>query len=87
MRCGFHAMKCVRLVSECEEDNLRHRDAMEDAHCIEDCFGGVLTQGYFAVYDGHGGTFIMLVIALSCSWYWQVEALWTIWQKIFTIMF
>jgi|TARA_B110000208_G_C11655144_1_gene389476 serine/threonine protein phosphatase PrpC len=28
---------------------------MEDAHRVVDAFDGVESQGYFAVYDGHGG--------------------------------
>lgn len=35
--------------------NARYRRTMEDAHVYVDGFGGESTQGYFAVYDGHGG--------------------------------
>lgn len=28
---------------------------MEDAHFHEDGFGGVSHQGFFCIYDGHGG--------------------------------
>jgi len=35
--------------------NARHRRTMEDAHVYIDAFGGTPEQGYFAIYDGHGG--------------------------------
>ncbi|EAL65310.1 protein phosphatase 2C-related protein [Dictyostelium discoideum AX4] len=37
------------------EKNARYRRTMEDEHVIIDCFGGDANQGYFAIYDGHGG--------------------------------
>ncbi|EGC31279.1 hypothetical protein DICPUDRAFT_57785 [Dictyostelium purpureum] len=45
----------VRDVGVSFEKNPRYRRTMEDEHVIIDCFGGDPTQGYFAIYDGHGG--------------------------------
>jgi protein phosphatase PTC1 len=49
--------KCtsVKSVGVSSDKNARWRRTMEDAHIIVDGFGGVDHQGYFAVYDGHGG--------------------------------
>ncbi|EIN12532.1 protein serine/threonine phosphatase 2C [Punctularia strigosozonata HHB-11173 SS5] len=33
-----------------------HRPTMEDVHAIVPEFGGIHGQGFFAVYDGHGGS-------------------------------
>ncbi|EIN11458.1 hypothetical protein PUNSTDRAFT_141820 [Punctularia strigosozonata HHB-11173 SS5] len=33
-----------------------HRPTMEDMHAIVPDFGGIHGQGFFAVYDGHGGS-------------------------------
>mmetsp|Transcript_18693 Transcript_18693/g.30723 ORF Transcript_18693/g.30723 Transcript_18693/m.30723 type:complete len:260 (+) Transcript_18693:235-1014(+) len=38
-----------------EDKNSRYRRTMEDETCIIDAFGGDPSQGFFAVYDGHGG--------------------------------
>jgi protein phosphatase PTC1 len=38
-----------------EDANPRFRRTMEDAHVIQDSFGEDETQGFFAIYDGHGG--------------------------------
>jgi len=35
--------------------NAKHRRFMEDAHTIVDKFNNDESQGFFAVYDGHGG--------------------------------
>lgn len=45
----------VQDLGVCCDRNARYRRTMEDEHVIQDGFGGVETQGYFAVYDGHGG--------------------------------
>eukprot|EP00276_Gloeochaete_wittrockiana_P016059 CAMPEP_0184335046 /NCGR_PEP_ID=MMETSP1089-20130417/3675_1 /TAXON_ID=38269 ORGANISM="Gloeochaete wittrockiana, Strain SAG46.84" /NCGR_SAMPLE_ID=MMETSP1089 /ASSEMBLY_ACC=CAM_ASM_000445 /LENGTH=295 /DNA_ID=CAMNT_0026659521 /DNA_START=29 /DNA_END=916 /DNA_ORIENTATION=- len=45
----------VADIGVCCDRNARHRRTMEDAHVIKDGFGDVPTNGYFAVYDGHGG--------------------------------
>jgi len=37
------------------DQNWKFRKRMEDAHCIVDKYNGVDNQGFFAVYDGHGG--------------------------------
>jgi len=55
---GSHAQKkytSVRAVGIAFDRNARFRRTMEDEHIILDSFGGTPTQGYFAIYDGHGG--------------------------------
>ncbi|CAG9312743.1 unnamed protein product [Blepharisma stoltei] len=39
-----------------EESNHRYRPYMEDGHKIIDSYLGDPNQGFFAVYDGHGGS-------------------------------
>jgi len=39
----------------CADQNWKYRRRMEDAHQIVDGFNGDDSQGFFAVYDGHGG--------------------------------
>jgi len=48
-------MKSVRSVGISFDRNPRYRRTMEDAHVALDSFGGSDKQGYFAIYDGHGG--------------------------------
>ncbi|KAA8492206.1 Protein phosphatase 2C-like 1 [Porphyridium purpureum] len=38
-----------------EDANPRFRPTMEDGHVIADAFRGIESEGFFAVYDGHGG--------------------------------
>jgi len=45
----------VKRVTVSHDKNARYRRTMEDAHVVIDQFGGIDTQGYFAIYDGHGG--------------------------------
>lgn len=45
----------VKQVGIAHDRNARFRRTMEDEHVIVDSFGGAPTQGYFAIYDGHGG--------------------------------
>lgn len=45
----------VHSVGISHDRNARFRRSMEDEHVIVDAFGGVADQGYFAIYDGHGG--------------------------------
>jgi len=45
----------VRQVGVAHDRNARFRRTMEDEHIFIDNFGGTPTQGYFAIYDGHGG--------------------------------
>jgi len=45
----------VKEVGISWSQNSRFRATMEDAHFHEDKFCGEEEQGYFAVYDGHGG--------------------------------
>jgi len=47
--------KSVRDYGVCFDQNWKFRRRMEDAHYIEDRFNGIQSQGFFAVYDGHGG--------------------------------
>ena len=48
-------MKSVQWVSLAEEMNPSCRSTMEDTHRVVDSFCGGEGQGFFAVYDGHGG--------------------------------
>jgi len=45
----------VQGVGIAHDRNARFRRSMEDEHVIVDNFGGNPDQGYFAIYDGHGG--------------------------------
>jgi len=45
----------VNSVGIAHDRNARFRRSMEDEHVILDNFGGNADQGYFAIYDGHGG--------------------------------
>jgi len=45
----------VKGVGASCDRNARHRRTMEDAHIYFDNFGKLPHQGYFGVYDGHGG--------------------------------
>jgi len=45
----------VKSVGISHDRNARYRRSMEDEHVIIDGFGGHADQGYFAIYDGHGG--------------------------------
>lgn len=38
---------------------------MEDEHVVIDKFHGDSTQGFFAVYDGHGGTDAVKFVAAN----------------------
>lgn len=48
-------LKCVQSVGISFEQNPRFRPTMEDEHVIIDSFAGNSNQGFFAIYDGHGG--------------------------------
>jgi len=39
----------------CADQNWKYRRRMEDAHYMEDSFNKDPTQGFFGIYDGHGG--------------------------------
>lgn len=58
-------MKCtsVHSVGERSEQNPRYRRTMEDEHVIVDAFGGNPDNGFFGVYDGHGGREVVIHIA------------------------
>jgi len=47
--------KTVKDIGFAEDPNPRFRRTMEDAHIICDPFGDDASQGFFAIYDGHGG--------------------------------
>ena len=56
--------KCTKEYSCMEEANMKFRPYMEDSnlikslrieYCCIDQFGGFSKQGYFGVFDGHGG--------------------------------
>jgi len=46
----------VKELSVSASQNAKWRPSMEDEHVLVDKFGGKPYQGYFAIYDGHGGT-------------------------------
>jgi len=45
----------VKDAGVCANKNAKHRRKMEDEHVLVDKFGGVDSQAFFGVYDGHGG--------------------------------
>jgi len=45
----------VKDAGVCANKNAKHRRRMEDEHMLVDKFGGVDSQAFFGVYDGHGG--------------------------------
>lgn len=45
----------VKDLGICHDRNARYRRTMEDEYAYEDGFMGDPTQGYFGIYDGHGG--------------------------------
>jgi serine/threonine protein phosphatase PrpC len=48
-------MKSIRDIGFVEDQNARFRRSMEDGHTMIDGFRGLDYEGYFAIYDGHGG--------------------------------
>uniref|UniRef100_A0A0G4IDK9 PPM-type phosphatase domain-containing protein n=1 Tax=Chromera velia CCMP2878 TaxID=1169474 RepID=A0A0G4IDK9_9ALVE len=56
LKASARGLKSARLYAVCEEMNGSARACMEDAHVVVDDFGGESGQGYFAVFDGHGGS-------------------------------
>mmetsp|Transcript_6952 Transcript_6952/g.12528 ORF Transcript_6952/g.12528 Transcript_6952/m.12528 type:complete len:482 (+) Transcript_6952:206-1651(+) len=46
---------CVHSVGFTEDANARFRPTMEDAHIMLDGFRGMSAEGFFGIYDGHGG--------------------------------
>ncbi|KAJ3427009.1 hypothetical protein M0813_05142 [Anaeramoeba flamelloides] len=51
----FDDMKSVQKCGISFTQNSRFRRSMEDAHIVVDNFGEREDQGFFAIYDGHGG--------------------------------
>eukprot|EP01098_Paradermamoeba_levis_P014452 TRINITY_DN68_c0_g1_i2.p1 TRINITY_DN68_c0_g1~~TRINITY_DN68_c0_g1_i2.p1 ORF type:complete len:348 (-),score=86.50 TRINITY_DN68_c0_g1_i2:157-1200(-) len=49
------AFTIVKDVGVCADRNARHRRFMEDAHTVEANLTGDNKNGFFGVYDGHGG--------------------------------
>jgi len=45
----------VKRITVSSDKNARFRRTMEDAHVVIDQYGDIDTQGFFAIYDGHGG--------------------------------
>lgn len=52
---GDRKYSSIRSVGISHDRNARFRRSMEDEHVIIDAFGDSPDQGYFAIYDGHGG--------------------------------
>jgi len=52
LQTSFTSVKDVGIATD---KNPRFRRTMEDEHVVVDGFGGDSKQGYFGVYDGHGG--------------------------------
>jgi len=52
---GSPSTTSVEGFGVCADQNWKFRRRMEDAHHIEDGFNGDPNQGFFGVYDGHGG--------------------------------
>jgi len=52
---GIRKYTSVNSVGISHDRNARFRRSMEDEYVIEDRFAGDPDQGYFAIYDGHGG--------------------------------
>jgi len=52
---GARRYSSINSVGVSYDRNARFRRSMEDEHVIVDNFGGNPDQGYFAIYDGHGG--------------------------------
>eukprot|EP01087_Luapelamoeba_hula_P002962 TRINITY_DN1278_c0_g1_i1.p1 TRINITY_DN1278_c0_g1~~TRINITY_DN1278_c0_g1_i1.p1 ORF type:complete len:258 (-),score=57.26 TRINITY_DN1278_c0_g1_i1:485-1258(-) len=48
-------LSSVKQVGISQDRNARFRRTMEDAHVNIDAFDGRSHNGYFAIYDGHGG--------------------------------
>ncbi|KAL6069744.1 mgpp2cl-1, protein phosphatase 2C-like protein 1 [Balamuthia mandrillaris] len=55
----------VKAVGVAADRNARYRRTMEDAHVVLDGFAGDESQGYFAIYDGHGGRQAVEFVAKS----------------------
>ncbi|EFC42107.1 phosphatase [Naegleria gruberi] len=51
-RPPFSSLKDIGFA---EDMNPRHRRTNEDGHCMIDKFRGKEGEGFFAIYDGHGG--------------------------------
>lgn len=45
------------------DQNSLKRKTMEDRHILIDKFGGVKHQGFFSIYDGHGGALVSGLLA------------------------
>lgn len=60
---GGNDLVSVTAVAVHDEMNAKCRHTMEDAHCIVDKYNGDPKQGFFAVYDGHGGRGIVDFVA------------------------
>eukprot|EP00591_Stephanopyxis_turris_P012911 CAMPEP_0195518858 /NCGR_PEP_ID=MMETSP0794_2-20130614/13806_1 /TAXON_ID=515487 /ORGANISM="Stephanopyxis turris, Strain CCMP 815" /LENGTH=257 /DNA_ID=CAMNT_0040647887 /DNA_START=143 /DNA_END=916 /DNA_ORIENTATION=+ len=56
-------MTSVKAAFVHDEMNAKCRHTMEDAHCVVDNFNNDPKQGFFGVYDGHGGRGIVDFVA------------------------
>jgi len=55
-------MFSVKAVGIIENPNWMYRELMEDTHLAIDKFGGLEHQGYWGVYDGHGGVDVAVFV-------------------------
>lgn len=61
IKLGFQLIGMCYSVADyalASDQNSRWRKKMEDTHILIDKFGDSKDQGYFAIYDGHGGTMV-----------------------------
>jgi len=63
----------VKNVGVSHDTNPQHRESMEDEYQFIDKFAGVHSQGFFGIYDGHGGTAVAEFIERTLHKYFLAE--------------
>lgn len=63
----------VRDIGFMEEPNKKYRKKMEDGHVMIDKYRGNKHEGYFAVYDGHGGRDAVDYVQYTLHQYFEQE--------------